>query len=185
MHSVKKSLLTAAVLLSVAGCITGTKTSPAIPAQKSAGSSYAFIQPLAEQVYQNHKALNRINENMQLIAKGYIYKTDEQLNYIQKAYLLIAKSDQASREQWGLLSSSEYIKDEYLHDYFALRLRGLRRALTETAQDLSSLLTYQAFIENEAASNSVDEAIGLLREKMDLFGKIITLLVPVVDEAQK
>ena len=134
------------------------------------------LKEKTEQLYINYKLLDDLYKDVRKVAGAYIYQSDQQLNYVQKAALYINEARLTSYYQWQMLSVIEYIKPAYLEDYFILRQKDLHKA----KKDLNFLITlldlYSTYIENQAALKPVDEAVAHIKGTIYLFEGLIQML---------
>ena len=136
----------------------------------------ALVKEKTEQLYLNYKQLDSFYKDLREITSAYIYQSDQQLNYMQKIALYINEARLTSYYQWQMLSVVEYIKADYLKDYFILRTRDLQRAIKELKFLLSLLDLYTTYVENKAALEPVDEAVSNINGTVYLFEGLVQVL---------
>lgn len=130
---------------------------------------------LTDRLTSNLEAMLSLSEDIRHISEGHLfYGSDEQLNIIQKSRLYILISIRNAQHQKELLSIVEYVRSDRSEDYAALLVKGLERAVFDSAYHLNSLNTYYAFIENHTAREKIDDSVKFIRDNMDLYKQIIT-----------
>jgi hypothetical protein len=141
-----------------------------------AGANEARLKEKTEQLFLNYKILEALYGDLREITGGYIYNSDEQLNYMQKMTLFVNEARMICYYQWQLLSVMDYIKPEAKNDYYTLRRKDLLKAKTDLAFVLSLLDLYRNYIVNKAALQPVDEAAVNIKANVYIFESLMELL---------
>ena len=173
-----------ALFLIFVGCATG-------PAAEQHGSNGTVaeqnqaIRPIVEQLSTNHHELNAIYDDMHITARDALSgdQPDQQLNYIQKAYLHLNEARIISDYQTRMLSVLPYVKEERRQDYLTLQASGLDLAKGRMNHVISLMDLYAAFIRHPGALKKIDQAKGLIQGNVYLYDKLLVILEPLVHPA--
>ena len=139
------------------------------------------LNDLISRLYLNHKSLQQVYRDLHDSAIDNIDGPDRQLGYIQKSYLFVSEANLVCQYQWELLSIVEYIRKENRSDYFTLRVKGLRRAIFESRDRITSLTLYYGFIDSEQTRKLLDDAIGLIEANIYTYEQLVDLLRPMAN----
>jgi hypothetical protein len=142
------------------------------------------LDKIIERLYLNHKSLTVVYSNLHDSARNALDGSDQQLSYIQKTYLFVSEAKLICYCQWALLSINGYIKDSHRSDYYALRLKDLKRAIFESQDRLVSLELYSAYIESDAPRRLVEEAVGIIQANIYMFEELLDLLEPLANPSR-
>ena len=134
------------------------------------------LETIVGRLYLNYKRLDSIYNDLHEASLDAVGGSEQQLSYIQKAYLFVNEANLMCFYQWELLGVAEYIKEERKSDYFTLRVRDLGRAIFESRDRINSLKLYQAYIEKDAASKKIDEALGIIEANIYIYEEISDIL---------
>jgi uncharacterized protein YeeX (DUF496 family) len=135
------------------------------------------LELIVGRLYLNYKSLDNIYNDLHEASLEAVGGSDQQqLSYIQKAYLFVNEANLICFYQWELLGVIEYIKEDRRSDYFTLRVKDLGRAIFESRDRINSLKLYQAYIEKDAASKKIDEALGIIEANIYIYEEISDIL---------
>ena len=136
------------------------------------------LELIVGRLYLNYKSLDNIYKDLHEASLEAFGGSDQQLSYIQQAYLFVNEANLICFYQWELLGVIEYIKEDRRSDYFTLRLRDLGQAIFESRDRINSLKLYQAYIENDASSKKIDEALGIIEANIYIYEEVRDILKP-------
>jgi uncharacterized protein YeeX (DUF496 family) len=173
---VKRSLLTAAIAIWL------------LIVQTAAGFStdaQSRLELIVGRLYLNYKSLDNIYKDLHEASLEAFNGSDQQLSYIQKAHLFVNEANLICFYQWELLGIIEYIKADRRSDYFTMRVKDLGRSIFESRDRIDSLKLYQAYIENDAASKKIDEALGIIEANIYIYEEIRDILKPHANPANR
>ena len=172
------------IFLVLAGCASNSKpvdtgTTASIAEQNEA------IRPIVEQLSTNQRELKTVYDDLHITARDALMgdKPDQQLNYIQKAYLHVNEAQIISDYQTRMLSVLNYIREERRQDYLTLQARGLDIAKGRMNHVISLLDLYGAFIRHPGALEKIGQAKGLIQGNIYLYDKLLVILEPLVHPA--
>ena len=154
----------------------GLVTTIAQPCAAAQSVDKSLVKEKTEQLYLNYDQLDSLYKDLREITSAYIYKSDQQLNYMQKIALYINEARLTSYYQWQMLSVIEYIKPAYLDDYYTLRKKDLLKAIKDLDFLLSLLDLYTTYIDNKAALQPVEEAVTNIKGTIYLFEGLVKML---------
>lgn len=172
------------ILLFLAGCASNTKPVDPSPASSIAAQNEA-IRPIVEQLSTNHLELKTVSDDLHITARDALIgdKPEQQLNYIQKAYLHVNEARVISDYQARMLSVLNYIREERRQDYLTLQARGLDLAKGRMDHLISLLDLYGEFIRHPGALEKIGQAKGLIQGNIYLYDKLLVILEPLVHPA--
>ena len=136
------------------------------------------LELIVGRLYLNYKSLDNLYKDLHEASLGAFSGSDQQLSYIQKACLFVNEANLICFYQWEMLGIIEYIKEDRRSDYYTLRVKDLGRSIFESRDRINSLKLYQAYIENDAASKKIDEALGIIEANIYLYEEIRDILKP-------
>jgi hypothetical protein len=87
----------------------------------------------------------------------------DQHNYIQKIALFINEARLICYYQWALISIHDYIKRDMRSDFYTLRLKDLRQAISDLAFTIQLIDLYLLYIEKEEARQPTAEAVANIK----------------------
>jgi len=146
------------------------------PGAAAGEPSEALLKEKTEQLFLNYKLLDGLYKNLREVTSAYIYQPDQQLNYMQKIALFVNEARLTSYYQWQMFSVMEYIKPDFKKDYYTLRSKDLKKAITDLTFLLSMLDLYAFYIENKAALKPAEEAVTNIKGTVYLFEGLLQLL---------
>ncbi|MFZ0725722.1 MAG: hypothetical protein WAM61_08035 [Desulfobacterales bacterium] len=151
------------------------------PASAQTDEAYGRLTEVIGRLYLNHKQLTEVYRDLHDAALIAVNGSDQQLGYIQKAYLFVSEANLIGFYQWELLAVIDYIEDTRRADYFTLRVKDLNRAIFESKDRVNSLKLYQGFITGDAPRGLVDQAIGLIEANIYMYEDVHDLLKPLAN----
>lgn len=141
------------------------------------------IRPPVETLYLNHKALDDVRSEILTLGQIHLYSPEDDLGPIHSAARLLHEANLIAYCQWELLSITEYIRHRFREDFYTLRLAGLRSARSQSADILTLLSVYDAFIKDEAILEQVQKGRALVETHIDLYDRLIESLLPLARPA--
>ena len=134
------------------------------------------LQTIVGRLYLNYRSLDNIYKDLHGASLEAFSGSDQQLSYIQKAYLFVNEANLICFYQWELLGVIEYIKEDRRSDYLTLRVKDLGRSIFESRDRINSLKLYRPYIESDAATEKIDEALGIIEANIYIYEEISDIL---------
>jgi hypothetical protein len=159
------------VLAMVHACATSPSPTTVDPAADRP-REYASLRPLLADLDQRHRHLESLHHELHLLAEHMMYQSTGQLDYLQKLALFVQSARMIALSQYQLLSLVNYIDPDHLQDYYVLRVKGLKWALSETQHWINLIRVYEAFVEHPEGQRLAAESLDFLQGTLKLYDRI-------------
>ena len=179
MRKPKDKVIFAFIFILIMGCVHAKdgRNCPDVPPEVKTQRS--LMKPIVEALFMNHNQLKYLYSDIHELARGPLFRSDRQLDYVQKAALYMNEAYLIGHSEWKLLSIMEYIKPEVVQDYYTLRKKGLTEAIQEIQYSIKQIELYKNFINDRAAVKIIQDAVGVIDANIYMMNKLLELVTPL------
>ena len=176
------NLFSTILVLSAALAVAACTTLPT--AQEPAAGGIDRLKPLIESLKLDTVALEEQYRLLRATAADYAFRSDEQLNYVQKTALFVQSALEGARHQWEVLSIVDYVKTEAVGDYCTLRAQGLKTAYAELAVNITLVDLYGTLLKAEVPRSDAAEALKVLQVIRQDYEQLLSAVEPLANVPQ-